>query len=413
MRRALLLLGLLSCKVANESYCDSITMCPSGLSCNGQHVCVEFDAPACIPTTCTGENHVCLDGTCVQCLDASSGDCPAATTPVCDKADAECGQTLCDTELGSCVASDDILHVTPTGSGTSCTAGAPCAKISDAVAVVSSGKHWIQVGTGNYADTVQINTPQPVNIVGVGTVLVIPSTNAPVITVGMGTDVLVRGLRLANGADPSNDGVRCDGDGGTTLRLRQMQIDSNGGTGVNASRCTVTVERSRIFANQRGGLLLFQSGFTVRNNYIFRNGNDVSGTGGAHFIMAVASPRVFEFNTLTRNVAPAGVGPGLHCDAALDINSVIVWGNGVSPAVAQVGGNCVFDYSDIGGTAVKDKHNIKDDPAFLDPATDDYALGPLSPCADSGQPGTGTTEDFQGEPRPNGAAPDIGADERY
>jgi len=399
MRRALLLLGLLSCKVAYERYCVTSMDCPEDFPvCDeGRHLCGPRSspdaAPPCTPTSCTGENHVCLDGTCVQCLDNNSGDC-APAKPVCENhvcrkcvADVECPE-LCDTELGTCVGGDEILHVSPTGSGTSCIAAAPCAKISDAVAAISSARHWIQVNEGNYADTVQINTAEAVHIVGVGSVLVIPSTNAPIIAVGSSANVLLRGLRLANGDDANNDGVRCDGGIGT-------------------------LERSKIFGNQSGGLVLFQSGFTVRNNYIYGNGTDISSTGGVRFVLASASPAIFEFNTLAKNVATAGIGPGLHCDMALDINSVIVWGNGASPSVAQVGGNCSFDYSDIGGTAVEDKHNIKMDPMFTNPAADNYSLGATSPCIETGKPGTMTTDDFQGEPRPNGTAPDIGADEKY
>jgi len=423
MRRALLLLGLLSCKVAYERYCESSATCPSEFPiCDTQQrLCVGTgtpDAPGCMnDDNCpTGAPH-CLVGVCVQCRDGN--DC-GGTQPVCEdhacrgcKADDECPATLCDTDLGSCVAANAILYVRSNGSGTSCISTAPCAKISDAVAVVSTAKHWIQVADGGYADAVRIQTTQAIGIVGIGDVRIIPSTTAPAITLDTGANVLLRGLRLFNGTDPGNDGVRCNGNTATTLRMSQLRIDDNAGVGVNASRCTVTLERSEIFGNAGGGLLLFQSGFTIRNNFIYRNGTATGTTGGAQLIMPPASPRVFEFNTVTKNMAMPPVGPGLHCDTAVAMSSVIVWDNGASPDLAQVGGNCTFDFSDIGGTAVVVPENIKMDPMFVDAAADDYHIAATSPCVDKGELGAGNGEDFDGQSRPNGSRPDIGADENY
>jgi hypothetical protein len=54
--------------------------------------------------------------------------------------------------------------------------------------------------------------------------------------------------------------------------------------------------------------------------------------------------------------------------------------------------------------------NVYDDPAFVDPAGCDYHIGAGSAAIDVGID-AGVTEDIDGDPRPVGVGPDIGADE--
>jgi len=56
-------------------------------------------------------------------------------------------------------------------------------------------------------------------------------------------------------------------------------------------------------------------------------------------------------------------------------------------------------------------HDIAADPRFVDAAAGDFHLLPDSPCIDAGDPYDYPLTDFEGDPRPMGAAPDIGADE--
>lgn len=55
-------------------------------------------------------------------------------------------------------------------------------------------------------------------------------------------------------------------------------------------------------------------------------------------------------------------------------------------------------------------HSLTGDSAFADPWADDYHLTALSAAIDAGTD-LGVTNDFEGDTRPEGAAPDIGADE--
>ena len=49
-------------------------------------------------------------------------------------------------------------------------------------------------------------------------------------------------------------------------------------------------------------------------------------------------------------------------------------------------------------------------PRFVNPAASDYRIGPGSAAVDTEVP-AGVMTDIDGDPRPVGAAPDIGADE--
>ena len=64
-------------------------------------------------------------------------------------------------------------------------------------------------------------------------------------------------------------------------------------------------------------------------------------------------------------------------------------------------------------TSTPGAHDISADPLLVDPAHGDFHLSPGSPCIDAGDPVHYPGTDFEGDPRPQGPAPDIGADEYY
>ena len=81
-------------------------------------------------------------------------------------------------------------------------------------------------------------------------------------------------------------------------------------------------------------------------------------------------------------------------DAALDCN-----GSGVT-----VLGN-ILEGEDIPG-------NSTEDPQFVNADDDDYRLSPTSPAIDDGDLAAAGPLDIEGNPRPVGMGPDIGAYER-
>jgi hypothetical protein len=77
-----------------------------------------------------------------------------------------------------------------------------------------------------------------------------------------------------------------------------------------------------------------------------------------------------------------------------------------------------LDYNDVWNNTGGDyfdvtpgPHDISADPLLVDPTNGDYHLAPGSPCIDAGDPLNYPPTDFEGDPRPNGVAPDIGVDE--
>jgi hypothetical protein len=64
------------------------------------------------------------------------------------------------------------------------------------------------------------------------------------------------------------------------------------------------------------------------------------------------------------------------------------------------------------GTNVNFINTLIGDPAFKDPAANDFHIGFTSAARDAGTANfITTTQDIDGGPRPIGSAPDIGADE--
>lgn len=86
--------------------------------------------------------------------------------------------------------------------------------------------------------------------------------------------------------------------------------------------------------------------------------------------------------------------------------------------ISQTGGTVREDYNlffgntnDRLGTITIGSHSFDLNPAFINPATDNYHLGPLSAAIDQGVD-AGVYVDFDGDTRPIGAGFDIGFDER-
>ena len=65
---------------------------------------------------------------------------------------------------------------------------------------------------------------------------------------------------------------------------------------------------------------------------------------------------------------------------------------------------------DLVGAITSPGHSFDGNPAFVDPAVDNYHLSFTSATIDAGT-NAGVTADFDGDPRPLGAGFDIGFDE--
>ncbi len=204
-----------------------------------------------------------------------------------------------------------------------------------------------------------------------------------------------------------------------------LSNSANWGGGMYLEPITVTLDGNIIDANvaEKGaGVYLAGHSATLANNVIADNQAIVSGSG--LYILA-SSPHLLH-NTIARNHGGDGSGIyvtnfGASLSTAWLTNTILVshtvgitvaagstatleatlWGGAGSAGLPNWGGE---------GTVITGTHNYWGDVDFVDPDTGDYHLGPGSAAIDRGVPTT-LISDIDGAYRPQGLAPDLGADE--
>jgi hypothetical protein len=201
-----------------------------------------------------------------------------------------------------------------------------------------------------------------------------------------------------------------------TVTIEASTIADNAGGGVQTTGSTVAVERSTIAGNPGGGISISGGSATILNNMIVANGSVTSVFGGVSLgQISSGAPHVLAFNTITANGGAGGAVTGVACSQVtvpLVLSNNIVYGNQVAGAGAQVGGNnCSFTYSDIGPQTVAGTGNIDMDPLFVDATSANYHLRPGSPAKDAADPGATLSVDIDGDTRPQRGRSDMGADE--
>lgn len=220
------------------------------------------------------------------------------------------------------------------------------------------------------------------------------------------------GLRIINNADAILLGNR--------VARNVAQI---AGGGIDVECCGGTrplIARNLILDNQGGqrggGLAVSSTNAEVVNNIIA--GNEATQGAGIWLNGTAGYPAdvALKHNTLVGSAAATeGVWVGDHVSAALTNNIVSGFAMGISntsPADATVIARNTLFYgngSDY-GTGVTSSAEVKGNPAFVNAGAVDYHIARPSAGLDRGRD-AGVSEDIDGQHRPVGAAPDIGADE--
>jgi hypothetical protein len=402
-----------ACKRSNQYYCEGAP----------HDNCVALDAlprPCTSSADCVPPTAVCdVEGamTCVQCTPAEDDAC-GGRTPTCKEntcqacsAHSDCSSSACLPD-GSCADVGQTAYVEPAPVGTdndTCTFAAPCTVIAKAVA---TGRPYLKLkGTTN--EQVTLNNRNVTILAEPGAKLT-DTSNGILLRIDGTSQVAIYDLEISGASGLGNGfGISIPPGATAAVTLERVKVTGNQAGGISASGGTLTIARSTISGNSGGGLSLSSAQYRLTNNMIVQNGSPLSSLGGVLISqITTAGTHVFEFNTVAQNVSTAGITPGVLCSVIatpLSFTNSIVFGNG---SAAQVeGNNCTWSYSDIGPMMTAGIGNTSADPMFINPTQSDFHLMSSSPAKDIADEAATLMDDFDGDPRPQGARRDMGADE--
>ncbi len=365
--------------------------------------------------------------------DSSTETCRAC------QADAECSSSLCDAEMGACVAEATILYVSPTGTDTaSCDQTDPCS-IAHAFALVSASRDTIKLAPGAYTASLSIAGTNVI-VYGFGATLT-AGTTAGTFTIGNTSQVRLVGLTIEDpNPDTSEAAVRCTAGGGLTasLDLDQVTVESSSGVSIVIAACSLTMSRSHVINHSSAGIscevvgtasidrTLFEGGGGVAapsrsslvhiTNSVFSNIVGVFGPfSGISLLSSGVGSMFVSFSTVIDSPVVCATGTpacaGGTAEGSCIDNSIVVNTQPGAPADA-VSASCLASYTIVSpqSSALSGTNNqLGIDPLLKDPANRDYHLQSGSPAIDAADPAATDMVDFDGNPRPQGARSDLGA----
>jgi hypothetical protein len=218
-------------------------------------------------------------------------------------------------------ASQAVLHVSTTGSGSICSENVPCGSIQSAVDTATGGHYagadvTIVVAPGTYdeSDSIGASTLNSLTVTGTGATTITDNRSGPVLNVNSGT-VTLSGLTITNGA-----GSLSGGGGGGIRNSGALTIDNSivsndiaapvgsaaSGGGIYNSGGTLTVTNSTLSGNSSssgGGIYNSGGTLTVTNSTL--SGNSAASGGG---IYNSGGTLTVTNSTLSGNSSPSGGG---------------------------------------------------------------------------------------------------------
>jgi parallel beta-helix repeat protein/predicted outer membrane repeat protein len=193
------------------------------------------------------------------------------------------------------------------------------------------------------------------------------------------------------------------------------------GGGIYVADFSGTINHNIIRGNQAtegngGGIYAANFSGSLNNNLIVKNVAD--STGGIYAVYFDAG------STIINNTVADNVGTLADAVGGMQVSSVqavlknnIFWNNGADDFFGGLVGGTLAELSEetvgISYSLINDyagqANNIYTDPLFVSAADNDYHLSDASPAIDAGINDGAPAEDLAGDPRPQGAAVDMGA----
>ncbi len=363
-------------------------------------------AITCFPDdqTCPAKAPICAEGVCVECV-GTEGVC-GGEQPVCG-ADLHCRACVshdeCTSEVclinGACADPLQVAYIEPNTLG-DCSQTNPCARVALGM---QTGKPILKV-TGTVTDIMSANLNRTIDLYGAPGAVITRAINGQVIDTSSLGIVSLHDLTLSGGTSNTGNGIRSTQG---TLVLDRVRVIGNEGLGLDIRGGELVMSRAIVQGNANGGARIENTKFAISNSLFVQNGTAGSTIGGLKIKPVVGSS--FELNTIADNTNDdlSATTRGLDCDAAFEAHSNIVVNNALGPG-------CTFHDSLFNSAVIPaGSNNLIGDAKFittLGPTSDGfYRISPGSAARDGGI--STITFDIDGQPRPAGAAPDMGADE--
>ena len=331
---------------------------------------------------------------------------------------------------GACAAAAEVAYVAPTGTDNAqCTQAMPCTEIAKAL---MTNRPYLKL-SGETTEQVTI-TGKTVTLLAAPGAKLTDTSNGTLLTISGASNVSIYDLEISGASGAAGVGiamplgttatvtldratVRGNANAGVamsggTLAVTDAIISGNQGAGISFAGGTLTVTRSTLAENAGGGLSMSADGMiTLTHNFIYRNGNTTSASAGGARLQPMTGSKI-EFNTVVDNQAnqnSASAG-GWFCDTTgFTTSGNLVFRNIGGPAgMTQTFGSCAPGNSFIQAASIGDNT-----PMFVSPNITpfDYHLTAATPTSIRDAAGACTGVDVDGQPRPAGAACDLGADE--
>jgi len=208
------------------------------------------------------------------------------------------------------------------------------------------------------------------------------------------------GMHNSNNASPTM----------TNCTFTENLAEASGGGMYNSLDSLPTVESCTFLGNSAangGGMYNYDSSPTVTNSTF--SGNTATFWGGGMYNESSSSPAITNCTFTENSASYYGGGIRNKDNSKPTVTNSILWRDGPDEIFNSFSSPSVT-YSDIQG-GYTGTGNINADPMFVEPANGDFHLKQGSPCIDTGTSSGAPSTDFEGDPRPQGAGYDMGADE--